>query len=64
MQINSQIGASYNIELKDKWFTPDLEDDQVETPRHKLRSVPKQNNKNNVMASLIPKTRVYAGPSG
>ena len=30
----SKSGASDNIELKDTWFTPYIEEDQIETPTH------------------------------
>ena len=32
MQLRSQISSSNNIDLKDTWFTPDLEEDPTKTP--------------------------------
>ena len=34
MQRISQSGAQDNIDLKDTWFTPDLEEDPIENPTH------------------------------
>ena len=36
----SQSDATENIELKDIWFTPDLEDDTRETPRKQPSVIP------------------------
>ena len=40
VQLRSQSGAPENIDLKDTWFTPDLEGDPSETPNHMPRVVP------------------------
>ena len=45
MQRRSQIGASDNIDLKDTWFAPDLEEDPRETPNHDPSIAPENNNK-------------------
>ena len=34
VQHSSKSGAPENIELKDTWFTPDLEEDPRKTPTH------------------------------
>ena len=39
----SYIGARENIELKDTWFTPSIEEDPIETPSHDP-SVAQENN--------------------
>ena len=45
LQRSSQSGATENIDLKDTWFTPDLEEDHRETPTHVPRVTP-ENNRN------------------
>ena len=45
VQIISQRVALYNIYLEDTWFTPDLEEYPIETPRHELGVAPENNNK-------------------
>ena len=41
----SQSGAPENIELKDTWFTPDLEEDPSEIPSHEPSIAILNNNK-------------------
>ena len=36
VQLISQIGAPENIDLKDTWFTTDIEEYPGKTPSHKL----------------------------
>ena len=45
MQLSSQSSALENIDLKDNWFTPDLEEDPRKTPSHKMIVAPGNNNK-------------------
>ena len=40
VQISSQSGSSENIDPKDTWFTPYLEEDPIETPTHMPRVAP------------------------
>ena len=40
MQRISQSGTQDNIDLKDTWFTPDLEEYPIENPTHVLRFTP------------------------
>ena len=60
MQHRSQIGATENIELKDTWFTPDIEENTCKTPTHVPRVAP-LNNKN-MVASLQPVQQVQESP--
>ena len=41
----SQSSAPDNIDLKDIWFTPDLEEDPSESPSHEPSVAPENNNK-------------------
>ena len=43
MQCISQIGAPYNIDLKDTWFTPYIVEDPIKTPNHMPRVAPENN---------------------
>ena len=45
MQRSSQTSAPDNIDLKDNWFTPDIEEDPIETPSHEISVTPDNNNK-------------------
>ena len=49
VQCSSQSGAPHNIDLKDTFFTPDLEEDSRETPIHMPR-VALENNNNTLMS--------------
>ena len=40
VQHSSQSGAPENIDLKDTWLTPDLEESPRETPNHVPRVAP------------------------
>ena len=40
VQRRSQRGETENIELKDTWSTPDIEEYTIETPRHETRIAP------------------------
>ena len=51
LQRSSQIYTPEIIVLEDTWFTPDLEEDTSETPRHKPVAVPNAKNKNKMIAS-------------
>ena len=50
MQHISQSGSSENIDRKDTWFTPDLDEVPRETPTHVSRVAP-ENNINMVTSS-------------
>ena len=50
LQRISQSGALENIDLKDTWFTPDLEKDPSKTPTHMPRVAP-ENNRNMITSS-------------
>ena len=56
-----KISAPENINLKYTCFTPDLEDDLIKTPRHKMSIVPNKENKNNIPASFPSRTNVHEG---
>ena len=45
MQHIPQSGATENIDLKDTWFNPDLEEYTRENPRHEPSVVTDNNNK-------------------
>ena len=59
VQCSSQRGAPENIDLKDTWFTPDLEDDPRKTPRHEPIIVPISENKNNTLALSPTKPYIH-----
>ena len=46
----SQSGAPYNIDLKDTWFIPDIEEVPSKNPTHVMIVAP-ENNRNMVMLS-------------
>ena len=50
VKIRYRCGAPYNIDLKDTWFTLDLEEAPSETPTHVPRVTP-ENNKNMITLS-------------
>ena len=50
VQCSSQIISPENIDLKDTWFTPDLEEDPRKTPIHEPSVAP--DNNNNMIAPL------------
>ena len=52
LQHSSQSGALENINLKDTWFTTDIEKYPRETPTHMPRVSPKNNG--NMITSLHP----------
>ena len=54
VQCSSQSSAMDNIDLKDTWFTPDIKEDTIETPRHKLRVVPENNNNTLMLPQYEP----------
>ena len=59
VQRSSKIGSLDNSDLKDTWFTPDLEEDTSKNPRHEP-SITQENNKQpqsepHVQKSLVSK---------
>ena len=44
VQQRPKSGAQDNIDLKDNWFTPDLEEDTIDTPSHEPIVSPENNN--------------------
>ena len=44
VKLSSKNGAPENIDLKDNWFTPDLEEDTIDTPSHEPIVSPENNN--------------------
>ena len=56
----SQSGATYNIDLKDNWFTLDLEEDYSKTSTHVPRIKP-ENNRNTITPSQ-PVKQVQKSP--
>ena len=54
VQLSSQIGEPDNINLKDNWFTPDLEEDPRETPNHKPSVAPENNNNMLTLPQSVP----------
>ena len=53
MQLSSQSSALENIDLKDNWFTPDLEEYTSETPTYVPRVAPKNNRNTFTLLQLI-----------
>ena len=45
VQHSSKTGTTEITDLKDTFFTPNLEEDPIETPRHELSAVTKEENK-------------------
>ena len=56
----SQSGSQENIDLKDTWFTPDLEEDPRKPPSQELSVAPENNNK--TITSPRSKTHAQESP--
>ena len=50
VQHSSQSGTPENIDIKDTWFTTDIEGYTIETPTHVPRVAP-ENNRNMITSS-------------
>ena len=54
VQRSSQIIAIKNIEIKDTWFTPDLEVYNRKSPINELRSSPENTNNRITLLQSVP----------
>ena len=54
VQLRSQISSSKNIDLKDTWFTPDLDEDPSKTSNQEPSVAPENSNNTITLSQSVP----------